>query len=214
MKKVIMIFLTVASVSVFLLAGCVTVKNNGETSSPSSAKSTATPAVTTTAANTKTAAASPSAPITSSAAPAVSAYVDFNTKTLSGDSVDQSIFQQHKITFINFWATWCGPCVGELPDLQKLYEKYKGDIGFIGICGDATDSESAAHAKKIIDKSGDTYTNLMNFDQVTDIMGDMQFIPCSIIVDSTGKPLSGQLVGSEGNDKYSAAIDAALAKVK
>jgi thiol-disulfide isomerase/thioredoxin len=34
-----------------------------------------------------------------------------------------------KITFINVWATWCGPCRGELPHLQKLQEKLRGDPG-------------------------------------------------------------------------------------
>lgn len=186
MKKVISILLAAVAVSVLLFAGCAQVKNNGGTATPSD----------------------------TSAALSGTAYINFTTKTIDGQSVDQSIFAQHKITFINYWATWCPPCVGELPDLQKLYEKYKDKIGFIGICDDATDSGSAAGAKKILDKSGDTYTNLMNFDKVTDIFGSMEYVPCSIIVDSNGKPLCAQLVGAIGNDKYSAAIDAALEQVK
>jgi len=32
-----------------------------------------------------------------------------------------------KVVFINFWATWCGPCRAEMPSIQKLYDKYKGN---------------------------------------------------------------------------------------
>ncbi len=31
-----------------------------------------------------------------------------------------------KVTFLDFWATWCGPCVGELPELEKLYQRLAG----------------------------------------------------------------------------------------
>ncbi|WP_326985222.1 TlpA family protein disulfide reductase [Chryseobacterium sp. MP_3.2] len=38
-----------------------------------------------------------------------------------------------KVVFINFWATWCGPCIAEMPSIQKLHDKFKGnpDVVFI-----------------------------------------------------------------------------------
>ena len=45
--------------------------------------------------------------------------------------------KNNKPVFINFWATWCGPCVGELPDLQKVYDEYKDKVDFVFInCGE------------------------------------------------------------------------------
>jgi thiol-disulfide isomerase/thioredoxin len=38
-----------------------------------------------------------------------------------------------KIVFLSFWATWCGPCVHELPDVQRLYEQYKDKVTFVAI---------------------------------------------------------------------------------
>ena len=40
---------------------------------------------------------------------------------------------QGKVIFLNYWATWCPPCIAEMPSIQKLYDKYKGnpDIEFI-----------------------------------------------------------------------------------
>ncbi len=43
---------------------------------------------------------------------------------LSGKSKDLSM-QKNKVMFINFWATWCPPCVAEMPSIQELYDKYK-----------------------------------------------------------------------------------------
>ncbi len=45
---------------------------------------------------------------------------------LNGNSEDLSM-QKNKIMFINFWATWCPPCVAEMPSIQELYNKYKGN---------------------------------------------------------------------------------------
>lgn len=46
------------------------------------------------------------------------------------------LYKSNKPVFINFWAIWCNPCVMELPDLQKLYDKYKEYVDFLMInCG-------------------------------------------------------------------------------
>lgn len=45
--------------------------------------------------------------------------------------------QTGKVTVINFWATWCGPCVAEIPHFEELYQNYKEDVSVIAINGDA-----------------------------------------------------------------------------
>ncbi|MBW2149775.1 MAG: TlpA family protein disulfide reductase [Deltaproteobacteria bacterium] len=51
---------------------------------------------------------------------------DFQTEDLQGKLVSLSNFRG-KIVLLNFWATWCKPCVVEMPDLEKLHQRYKND---------------------------------------------------------------------------------------
>ncbi|MGB2087951.1 MAG: TlpA family protein disulfide reductase [Psychroflexus salarius] len=41
-----------------------------------------------------------------------------------------------KVVFINYWATWCGPCIAEMQSLQDLYNKYKGSVDFYFVTSD------------------------------------------------------------------------------
>ena len=52
------------------------------------------------------------------------AAYDFTLDKMSGGVLDVEDLKG-KVVFINFWATWCPPCIAEMPSIQKLYDKYK-----------------------------------------------------------------------------------------
>ena len=52
----------------------------------------------------------------------------FSTTDRDGNTYDERIFSSGMLTMVNFWEPWCGPCVNEMPDIEKLYENYK-DMG-------------------------------------------------------------------------------------
>ena len=66
-----------------------------------------------------------------------------------------------KITLIDFWEVWCGPCIKSFPKVETLHKKYQNDVQIIGI---ATEGEESA--KKLIAKKGVTFPNLLGTKEV------------------------------------------------
>jgi thiol-disulfide isomerase/thioredoxin len=64
-----------------------------------------------------------------------------------GKEVNLSSFKG-KVRFINIWATWCGPCVAEMPSIERLYEKFAGrdEVSFLLISQDSTPGDAARFA--------------------------------------------------------------------
>lgn len=58
------------------------------------------------------------------------ATYNWKLEALNGDVIKLKQFHD-QVILINFWATWCPPCIAELPDLQKLYNEYKNDVTFL-----------------------------------------------------------------------------------
>ncbi len=65
---------------------------------------------------------------------------DFTIRDLDGRTISSAALRG-KVTVINFWATWCGPCRAEIPDLVALQEKYKDTLQVIGISQDEAPPE-------------------------------------------------------------------------
>ncbi|MFB3042767.1 MAG: TlpA family protein disulfide reductase, partial [Nitrososphaerales archaeon] len=57
---------------------------------------------------------------------------NFNLETIDGEKVSLSDYRG-KVVFVNFWATWCPFCVDEIPDLERAFEEYGGDVAILGI---------------------------------------------------------------------------------
>ena len=86
----------------------------------------------------------------------------FSTVDIYGRPVDESIIQGARLVILNIWEPWCGPCVKELPSMEKLYEKYK-DAGvlFLGLCCRHEDS-TAEDSREIVEDVGITYPVIMD----------------------------------------------------
>lgn len=57
---------------------------------------------------------------------------DFELQNLAGETVHLSDYRGQSV-LINFWATWCGPCVVEMPDIQERYDAYIPDLVVLGL---------------------------------------------------------------------------------
>ena len=59
--------------------------------------------------------------------------VRFSGTDQYGKTIDETVFRDHVITMINFWEPWCGPCVGEMPELDQLYRDRNGELLILGV---------------------------------------------------------------------------------
>ena len=107
---------------------------------------------------------------------------DFTLVSLEGDMFTLSDLRGNVI-LLNFWATWCYPCKIEIPDLNKLQEKYQ-DKGF-DVVGITLTSGSPGQISKFAEEWG------MNYKVLTDIEGNETEIVTNTYGQATGAPISG-----------------------
>ena len=95
-------------------------------------------------------------PTTQATEPARQAAPDFTMYTLEGEPVKLSDFQG-KPVILNFWASWCGPCKMEMPDLEAAYLEYGDEIHFLMVNLTDGTSETVESAHGYIESQGYTF---------------------------------------------------------
>lgn len=119
---------------------------------------------------------------------------DFSAKTFDDQTFTQKDFENYDLTMVNIWATWCGSCVDEMPDLEKVYEGLPENVNMISICVDG--DESYDLAKQAIDENGIKYKVLIPDDKLCKSLTDsMDALPTTIFVDKEGNIVGDEQVG-------------------
>jgi thiol-disulfide isomerase/thioredoxin len=89
-----------------------------------------------------------------------------------------------KVVLLNFWATWCGPCRAEIPDLIALQQKYKDQLQIIGL---TVDDDDAATIKQVVADEHINYPVAMASPEVRLQYGGIAALPTSFVVDAQGR---------------------------
>lgn len=120
---------------------------------------------------------------------------EFTAKLTNGEKFSLKE-NKDKIVLINFWATWCGPCVEELPAIEKLQKEYGDKIEIVAV--------NYGEDKEVVDEflKDKNYTFKIAYDEDMKISEKYPSdgIPYTVVVDREGKIYEG-LVGSAGADK-------------
>ena len=107
---------------------------------------------------------------------------DFTGELMDGTSITLSELQG-KPVIINFWATWCGPCVKEMPAFERLKDDFGDKIGIIAVnCGD--DAETV---KDFVEENGYTFPVVLDEEYSISMLYPTNSIPYTVVVDAEGK---------------------------
>lgn len=123
----------------------------------------------------------------------------FTTKDINGVEVDSSIFSGKKLTVINVWGTFCGPCIREMPELADWAREMGDDVQLIGIVGDINGESDTQHielAQTIAEKANVEFTNLIPNADFDRFMMDIIGFPTTFFVDENGTFVGEPVVGA------------------
>jgi thiol-disulfide isomerase/thioredoxin len=108
---------------------------------------------------------------------------DFKAQGLDGKVLSLA-GARGKVILLNFWATWCGPCRAEIPDLIALQQKYRDQLQIIAL---TVDEDDAAMVKKVVAESGINYPVAMSPPEVRVQYGGIAALPTSFVLDTQGR---------------------------
>ncbi len=138
-------------------------------------------------------------------------FPEFSAKTVEGEEINNDVFKNSKLTVVNVWGSWCGPCVQEIPELQKLSENMKDkNVNVIGIAQDA--GSNFQEVKEVLDKSKVTYQNIIPSGTTEDFVMSLQAFPTTFFVDSEGKIVYA-IQGSKNLEGFTQIVDDLLSKM-
>lgn len=107
---------------------------------------------------------------------------DFTGELIDGTSITLSELQG-KPVIINFWATWCGPCVKEMPAFERLKDDFGDKIGIIAVnCGD-----DAGTVKDFVEENGYTFPVVLDEEYSISMLYPTNSIPYTVVVDAEGR---------------------------
>ncbi len=143
-----------------------------------------------------------------------SLLAEVDTETLDGDPFTFEDITENELTMINVWATWCPPCVAELPELQALSDAYaEQGVEVIGVLADSIwevgerDDDAIAAGKKLLEDAGATYRVLIPDTILQEkLINFMEYFPTTFFFNADGE-LVDAVVGSNSYEGWSAVLD-------
>ncbi|MDA0986096.1 MAG: TlpA disulfide reductase family protein [Bacteroidetes bacterium] len=119
-------------------------------------------------------------------------------------------FAKDNVVFVNFWATWCAPCIDEIPDIIQLSNEYKNkNVKFLGISIDEG-SDAIQLVEEFKTQYKIPYTIIIDKNQeIQKAFGGMRGIPTTFIIAKNGK-ITDKLLGLRSKEVFAGVINKAI----
>lgn len=137
----------------------------------------------------------------------------FEGTDMAGNAVSSDILSQSELTMINVWATYCGPCLREMPELGELASEYdEKQFQLIGIVSDVLEGEDQSYAESLIQQTGANYTHLLLNESIYyGILTDVTAVPTTFFFDKNATLLD-TVVGAMEKSAWEEKINGLLEK--
>ena len=130
-------------------------------------------------------------------------FITFEGTDLEGNPVSQEVFARSRLTMVNVWATYCNPCLNEMPGLGELAAEYdQSEFQIIGIVSDVMEGEDQTLAESLVRETGAAYPHLLANDSIGQvILSSVSAVPTTFFFDQGGAYLGG-MVGSAEKETW------------
>jgi len=147
---------------------------------------------------------------------------EFTTRDLDGSEYTQEMFGDYDLTLVNIFATWCTPCVQEMPELEKLYQQMKDrNVNVVGFILDVLDEKGEIvqadleRAQELVEKTGVTYPVLLpDSGYLNGRLTGIEAIPETFFVDKDGNVVGGTYQGSGDLEDWLEVVEQELAALE
>lgn len=120
-------------------------------------------------------------------------YITFEAADLEGNPVSQEVFTQSKLTMVNVWATFCNPCLREMPGLGELAADYdRSEFQIIGVVSDVREGADLSLVENLVQETGADYPHLLANDSLDQaFLAGVTSVPTTFFFDGEGAYLGG-----------------------
>ena len=135
--------------------------------------------------------------------------IEFEGIDLDGNTVTSDIFAGSRLTMVNVWATYCDPCLREMPGLGELAVEYDAsEFQIIGIISDVLEGDDQSLAEDLVQQTGAAYPHLLlNQSIYSALLTEVTAVPTTFFVDENGEVL-GYVLGSMEKSSWEEIIHA------
>lgn len=144
----------------------------------------------------------------------------FSATDLNGTVIDESMLSDYNLTMVNVWATFCGPCLREMPDLGELAEEYKAQgVQIVGMISDVLNSDGSlsqsqvSTAKDIVNSTKANYLHILPSEDLFGLLSQITSVPTTFFVDKDGNQVGQVYVGSNSKADWKSIIDQTMKEV-
>lgn len=139
-------------------------------------------------------------------APQAQGDLVFDTVTLFGEPISSDMIGDYDLVLVNFWADWCGWCVYEMPELERIHQEYP-NILMLGVLAFPNSMEDSL---AILKDNNITFLTLEPAGTLVDTANALEAFPTTLFFDRNGNSVGDPVVGAQDYNGWKATVEALL----